>query len=141
MTGAETDEEHPDAADPAVAELVEASIRLADAIVSNDADLIAGCLGEEWQLIDADGATERARFLEVVRSGALTHSRMRAVGELDVRRYGETGIVLGRVVNTAHFDGRTFHADEWTTDVFVRRDASWLCVHTHVTAVRAGQEP
>ncbi|MCR2783228.1 MULTISPECIES: nuclear transport factor 2 family protein [unclassified Microbacterium] len=105
----------------------------AAAIVSNDADRIASFIGPEWRLVDADGVTTREQFLDVVRSGRLTHSRMHAVGDVDVRRYGPVGIVLARVVNTAHLDGRTYEADEWTTDVFVRSGDAWHCVHSHVT--------
>jgi hypothetical protein len=38
-------------------------------------------------------------------------------------------------VNTAEFGGQTFDADEWTTDVLVRRDGRWLCVLSHITPV------
>jgi hypothetical protein len=37
------------------------------------------------------------------------------------------------VTNTAHHLGRRFEADEWTTDVFVRRDGRWVCVLSHIT--------
>lgn len=117
-------------------ELIEASNRLADAIVSNDADRIGACISDDWRLIDEDGITERGRFLDLVRSGALTHSKMHALGDVDVRVYGDAGVVLARVVNTAHFDGRTFESDEWTTDVFTRREGRWVCAHSHVTSVR-----
>ncbi len=108
--------------------------RFSAAIVSNDPALIASFLSPDWRLVDADGVTTRERFLDVVGSGRLTHSRMFAVTELDVRIHGAVGVVLARVVNTAHFDGDVFEADEWTTDVFVRRDGRWLCDHSHVTA-------
>ena len=121
-------------------EVAEAAARFTDAIVSNDADRIAACVGDEWRLVGEDGVTDRARFLDVVRSGALTHSVMRPVGDVDVRVYDGVGIVFARVVNTAHFGGRSFEADEWTTDVFVRRHGRWVCVHSHVTAVRSGAQ-
>lgn len=121
-------------------DVTEAAAQFADAIVSNDADRIAACLGDEWRLVDEDGVSDRARFLDVVRSGALTHSMMRPVGEVDVRVYGGVGVVCARVVNSARFGGRSFEADEWTTDVFVHRDGRWVCVHSHVTAVRSGAE-
>jgi hypothetical protein len=114
-------------------ELADTATRFAEAIVSNDPERIAFFIGTEWRLIDADGVTTRERFLHIVRSGELTHSMMRPVGNVDIRLYGNVGIVLARVVNTAHFDGATFNADEWTTDVFARRDERWVCVHSHVT--------
>ena len=125
-----------DDANDAHEQLVAASIALAEAIVSNDATRIAACLADEWRMIDEDGETTRDRFLELVRSGELTHSMMRAVGDLDVRVYGDVGIVFARIVNTAHFAGKTYDADEWTTDVFQRRSGRWACVHSHVSPPR-----
>lgn len=49
------------------------------------------------------------------------------------RVYGDTALVTGRVTNTAHFRGERYDADEWTTDVFVKRDGRWLCVLSHIT--------
>lgn len=119
----------PDEAD----EVRDAARELSEAIVSNDASRIGEHLSEDWRLIDADGVTTRRRFLELVMSGSLTHSRMHAVGDIDVRLYGDVGVALARVVNTAHFGGETFEADEWTTDVFIRSADRWLCAHSHVT--------
>lgn len=118
-------------------QLAETAAQFAEAIVSNDADRIAAFLDAEWRLVDADRVTTRQRFLDVVRSGALTHSMMQAIGPLDVRLRGDVGLVCARVVNTAHFGGTQFDADEWTTDVFVRQHDRWLCVHSHVTPVAA----
>jgi hypothetical protein len=38
-----------------------------------------------------------------------------------------------RVINSGHFRGQPFSADEWVTDVIVRSDAGWKCVLSHVT--------
>jgi len=35
----------------------------------------------------------------------------------------------------AHFGGQQFDADEWATDVLVKRDGRWLGVHSHITSV------
>ncbi|MGK3950966.1 nuclear transport factor 2 family protein [Microbacterium sp. I2] len=110
------------------------AVALSEAIVSNDPARIAAHLGEQWRLVDSDGITTRQRLLDVVASGRLTHSRMHASGEISVQIYGSTAVVVARVLNTAHFDGEEFEADEWTTDVFVRDGAEWRCVHSHVTA-------
>ncbi len=44
-------------------------------------------------------------------------------------------ILAARVTNTANFDGQTFLANEWTTDVFRKMDGRWKCVMTHITPV------
>jgi hypothetical protein len=64
---------------------------------------------------------------------------MDAISEPRVRTYGETAVVTVRATNTAHFRGERFDADEWTTDVFVRRDGRWLCALSHITAAASVQ--
>jgi ketosteroid isomerase-like protein len=105
----------------------------AHAIVANDAARMAGFVADDWVMVDASGISPGERFLGLVASGELTHSAMDPAGPLRVRVYGDTAVVTGRVTNTAHHGGRRFDADEWTTDVFVRRDGRWSCVLTHVT--------
>jgi ketosteroid isomerase-like protein len=69
---------------------------------------------------------ERAEAIAADDAGSSSRSPTRA--------YGDTAVVTARVTNTAHFDGRQFDADEWTTDVLVRRGGRWLCVLSHITA-------
>lgn len=106
------------------------------AIVANDADRIAQFVTQDWVFVGETGITEGTRFLEVVRTGTLSHSAMRTEGAARVRVYGDTAVLSVRVVNTAHLDGASIESDEWTTDVFVLRDGDWLCALTHLTAVR-----
>ncbi|MFD4127468.1 nuclear transport factor 2 family protein [Streptomyces globisporus] len=105
----------------------------AAAIVANDAERIAGFMAEEWVIVSESGITDREAFLGYVRSGDLTHSAMEAVTPPRVRVYGDTATATARITNTAHYGGQRFDADEWTTDVFVRRDGHWRCVLSHIT--------
>jgi uncharacterized protein (TIGR02246 family) len=122
----------------AQAEIVAVADDWAKAIVSNDAERIAGFMADDWVIVSASGVTSRAQYMSLVESGELTHSAMDLVGEASVRIYGETAIFTARQTNTAHYAGRTFDADEWTSDVFVRRDGRWLCVLSHITAAAPG---
>jgi ketosteroid isomerase-like protein len=112
----------------------------ADAMASNDADRIANYMADEWVIVSERGLSERESLLGFIRSGELTHSRFEMIGKPRVKVYGETAVLTCRAVNTAHFGGETFEADEWTTDVFVRRDARWLCVLSHITTAQK-EEP
>jgi len=102
-------------------------------MVANDADRIGAFMAQEWVIVSERGIATKENFLEFVRSGALTHSSFDMVGEARVEVYGETAVITCRVVNTAHFGGQQFDADEWTTDVFVKREDKWLCVLSHIT--------
>lgn len=107
----------------------------AAAMVANDADLIGSFMADDWVIVSERGISTREDFLGFVASGALTHSVFEMASDARVRVYGDTAVMTIRVVNTAHFGGQQFDADEWATDVFVKRSGKWLCVHSHITAV------
>jgi len=47
------------------------------AITKNDADAVGQFLADDWIIIDPDGGViDKARFLGVIKSGALTHEQM-----------------------------------------------------------------
>lgn len=121
-------------------EILAAANDWADAMAVNDADRIASYMSEEWVIVSERGVSEREHLLGFIRSGKLTHSRFEMVGVRRVKVYGETAVLTCRAVNTAHFGGQTFEADEWTTDVFVKRDGRWLCVLSHITTAQ-NEEP
>jgi uncharacterized protein (TIGR02246 family) len=117
-------------------ELLALAAAWARAIVANDAARIAAFVTDDWVLVSDSGISPGQEFLALVESGALTHSAMAAVGDTRVRVWGDTAVLTARVTNTAHFGGRRFDADEWTTDFFVRQDDRWLCAVSHYTAAR-----
>lgn len=108
----------------------------AAAIAANDADRIGSFMGDDWVIVSDRGISDKERFLGFVRSGALTHSAFKMFSdEARIKVYGDTAVFTCRVVNTAHFGGQQFDADEWTSDVFVKQDGKWLCVLSHITSV------
>ncbi|KUM80340.1 nuclear transport factor 2 family protein [Streptomyces curacoi] len=120
--------------DARTARLTAAAHGWAAAMVSNDAVRIAEFMADDWVIVSESGISTREQFLALVESGDLTHSAFDLVGEPRVRVYGDSAVVTARVTNTAHYRGERFDADEWTTDVFVRRNDRWLCVLSHITA-------
>ncbi|MEU5841572.1 nuclear transport factor 2 family protein [Rhodococcus sp. NPDC047139] len=118
------------------AELVAFARDWARAIVSNDAERIAEFTADEWVMVSESGIDPGSRFLWLVASGELTHSAMETVGDIRVRVYGDTATLTARVTNSAHFAQQRFDADEWTTDVLVRRDGKWQCVLTQTTSAQ-----
>jgi ketosteroid isomerase-like protein len=108
----------------------------AAAMVANDAELIGSFMDDDWVIVSERGISGKEHFLGFVRSGALSHSSFAmATGDARIRVYGNTAVLSCRVVNTAHFGGQQFDADEWTSDVFVKRGGRWLCVLSHITPV------
>ncbi|MCJ0897071.1 nuclear transport factor 2 family protein [Rhodococcus sp. ARC_M13] len=115
------------------------------AMCSNDAERIGDFMADDWVIVSESGVSTKAEFLGFVASGDLTHSAMDRVGRARVRFFGDVALFTTRITNTAHYDGRQYDAEEWTTDVFARRDGRWRCVLSHITpAVEAkieGIEP
>jgi len=126
----------PDNNNPNETQTLEAvSAAWEQAMVSNEADAIGRFMADDWVIVSETGVTKKEDFLAVVASGDLTHETFK--GEItSVRQYGEAAVLTGRVWNNGHYRGRPFSSDEWTTDVFVKRNGEWLCVHSHITTVK-----
>lgn len=114
-------------------ELIEFGNKWAEAMVANDADRIGSFMADDWVIVSERGISTKQQFLSFVESGALTHSAFEMASDARVRQYGDMAVMSIRVTNTAHFGGQQFDADEWTSDVFVKRDGKWLCVLSHIT--------
>jgi ketosteroid isomerase-like protein len=119
---------------PVQAELDAIEDAWARALVSNDAERIAGFIGADWILVSDSGVTSRARFLSLIQNGELAHTAINAVGTSRVRSYGDAAVLTSRVTSVAHYQGQRVDADEWSTDVFIRQEGQWSCVLTHLTA-------
>ncbi|MEE2060706.1 nuclear transport factor 2 family protein [Rhodococcus artemisiae] len=105
----------------------------ADALVADDADRIGAFAEPDWMLVGPEGgAVGRETFLAFVASGDLTHSAMDFT-VLDARVYGDVAVVLAHGTNRGSWRGEPFAADEWVTDVFVRRPGGWLCALSALT--------
>lgn len=115
-------------------ELLKFGADWAEAMVANNAERIASFMADDWAIVSERGISTKERFMSFVESGELTHSAFEMASDARVKVYGDTAVMSIRVTNTAHFGGQQFDADEWTSDVFVKRDGKWLCVLSHITS-------
>ena len=107
-------------------------------MVSNDADAIGRFMADEWIIIGADGdTTDKASFLEQIRSGRLMHDTMTTT-DIRVRRYDDVVILLAKGVSAGTFQEQHFHEHERQSNVFVRTDDHWRCVLTHLSRIVDG---
>ena len=114
-------------------ELLKLEKEFAQAIVKNDAEAIGQFLADDWVIIDADGGIiNKARFLGVVESGALTHEMMES-DDVEVRIYGDSAVVSGLTRTKGKFMGQDFSTQERATDVFVMQNGRWQCVFSQLT--------
>ena len=108
------------------------------AMVGNDADAIGRYMADDWAIVGSDGRVgDKAGFLALVRSGALTHDVMTSE-DLRVRVYGDTAVVVARGVSGGKFQGHAFREVERSSCVFVRQDGQWRCVLTHLSRIAPG---
>lgn len=105
------------------------------ALVTNDAAAVAAFMADEWVYVGPDGATPKADIIGWIASGRLAHHSMRAIGEERVRVYGDTAVVTARKASTGAWEGNAYAADEWISEVYVRRGGTWVCVLSHKCAV------
>ena len=114
-------------------EVLKIEREFSQAIVKNDAEAVGRFLADDWIIIDPNGEiVDRARFFEVIKSGALTHDMMESE-DFRVRVYGDSAVVTGLTRTNGKFMGQEFSTQERATDVFVKRDGRWQCVLTHLT--------
>jgi ketosteroid isomerase-like protein len=120
-------------ANEAEEELLKLEEAFAEAIVRNDLEGIGRLVADDWIIIDPNGEiVDRARFFNVIKSGALTHHMMESE-DFRVRVYGDSAVVTGVTSTKGKFMGQEFSTQERATDVFVKRDGRWQCVLTHLT--------
>jgi ketosteroid isomerase-like protein len=114
-------------------ELLKLENEFAEAIVRNDLEGIGRLVADDWIIIEPNGGiVDRARFFEVIKSGALAHEMMESE-DLRVRVYGDSAVVTAITRTKGKFMRQEFSTQERATDVFVKRDGRWQCVLTHLT--------
>ena len=110
------------------------------AMVENDADAIGAFMTDDWQIVGADGTVgDKATFLALVRSGALSHDVMET-HEMQVRVFGDAAVMLARGVSGGLFRGQPFREVERVSCVFVRQDGRWRCALTHLSRLGPNAE-
>src|SRR5688572_11566925 len=103
------------------------------AMVRNDADAIGQYMADDWTIVGSDGRmSDKAAFLGLVRSGALSHDVMESE-DFRIRIYGDAAVVLARGISGGNYRGQLFREVEQSSNVFVRQQGQWRCVLTHLS--------
>jgi ketosteroid isomerase-like protein len=107
-------------------------------MVENDADAIGRYMADDWTIVGSDGSLgDKATFLELVKSGVLTHNVMTSE-DMRVRVYGDTAVTISQGVSGGTYQGRPFREVERVSCVFVRQEGRWRCVLTHLSRLSPG---
>jgi uncharacterized protein (TIGR02246 family) len=121
--------------DPAEKELVGIEHAWKQAIVKRDAAALQRLYADEYMSIDQEGMTwNKKQDIAIDTAGA---SRLSAIklDDFKVRFYGDVAIVTGRDSATGTIHGSAAKAQTRFTDVFVKRDGRWQCIHSQTTRI------
>ena len=114
-------------------EILKLEEEFGQAMIKNDAEAIGRFLADDWIIVDPDGGIiDRSHFLDVIKSGALSHERMNS-DDTRVRIYENTATVTALTTTKGKFMGQEFTTQERATDVFVKQNGRWQCVLTQLT--------
>ena len=119
----------------ALSELQKLDKEWSAAIVTNDVHAIGQFMSDDWVIIGPEGnVIERSRFLEVIKSGDLTHESMESDDSI-VRVYGDAALVTAQSKSKGKYKGQVFETHERSTSVYVRKEGRWQCVLTQLTPI------
>ena len=114
-------------------ELLKLEKEFAAAIVKNDPEAIGRFVTDDWIIINADGGIiDKERFLEVIKSGTLTHEMMES-DDIRIRVYGDSAVVSALTRTKGKFIGQEFGTHERATDFFESLNGQWRCALTQLT--------
>src|SRR5438128_11196493 len=87
-------------------ELINLEKDFEQAVVANDAEAIGKFLADDWVIIDPDGSIiDKAHFLGVIKSGALTHEMMEA-DDMNGRTYGDRAVGTALTTTQGNIGGQ-----------------------------------
>lgn len=118
----------------AVRELKEIEARLARAWVERDRPFLEEILSDEWAVVDATGGIRGKKevIAEAFETSALRVDSAR-IEDVAVRLFGDTAVVRGRSEVAGSYNGENMAVSLRFTDVFVQRNARWLCIASHAS--------
>ena len=93
-------------------------------------------MADDFRQIDASGNVDaKASFVDDLVDPKLALEPYR-VAEFDVRLYGDTALLSGRVRFVGRYDGKPFANDVRYVDVYVRRGGAWKVVGVQLSPVK-----
>ena len=115
-----------------------------DAYEQNDAEAMERIVADDFTITFPNGAMQtKPQLMSMVRAprGA-GQPRMKFYTEgVRSRAYGDTVILLGRVVSEYERDGKAVKEQSRYTDTYVRRDGRWQVVASHLSNVEEPKRP
>jgi len=97
---------------------------------------MASFMTDDWVYVGPNGPTPKDDLIAWIASGRLVHHTMRPVGADRAVRVGGVVVLTARKASTGEWEGQSYEADEWISEVFVpQADGRWLCALSHKVSV------
>jgi len=105
------------------------------AVVKRDASALQRLYADEYMSVDQEGMTwNKKQDIEIDIAGVSSLSTYK-LDDLTVRIYGDVALVTGFNIATGKVLDRPAKSQTRFTDVFVKRDGRWQCVHSQTTPI------
>lgn len=106
-----------------------------EAISHSDTATLDRMTADDYTIIDLFGRLRtKSEIIQGFKSGAIKFTS-RSVDDLNVRVYGNTAVVTGRVTQQATVDGKDANGQHRFTRVYVRGKSGWQSVTAHETRI------
>jgi uncharacterized protein (TIGR02246 family) len=115
-----------------------------DAYEQNNPDAMDRIVADDFIITFPNGAMQtKPQLMNMVKAALRgVQPRMRFYTEgVQSRTYGDTVILIGRVVTEYERDGQTVKEQSRYTDTYVRRKGRWQVVASHLSNVEATKKP
>ncbi len=116
-------------------ELIKLENAWGEAFYRRDIDFGDRFLADDYMGTEEKGIVmTKAQELEDLRSGVhLSTSGVQ--DDIRVRVYGDAAVVTGRTTVKGQYQGKEFTSRYRWTHTFIRRDARWQCVASHISRI------
>jgi uncharacterized protein (TIGR02246 family) len=115
-----------------------------DAYEQNDAEAMERIVADDFVItFPNDGMQTKPQLMKMIkapRPPGQPRMKFRTEG-VQSRAYGDTVILIGRVVSEYERDGKTVTEQSRYTDTYVRRDGRWQVVASHLSNVEEPKKP
>ncbi len=115
-----------------------------DAYEQRDAQAMDRIVANDFTITFPNGAMQtKPQLMSMIKSTrAGSQPKMRFyTEEVKSRAYGDTVILIGRVVTEYEREGKTVKEQSRYTDTYVKRDGRWQVVASHLSNVQEAKKP
>jgi uncharacterized protein (TIGR02246 family) len=115
-----------------------------DAYEQNDAEAMNRIVADDFTITFPNGEMQTkpqiVAMVKAPRRASQPRMRFRTEG-VQSRAYGDTVILIGKVITEYEREGKTATEQSRYTDTYVRRDGRWQVVASHLSNVEEAKKP